>query len=191
MSNRGEMWVHGSSVVIQYPGGSGEEFTDRRRMQKVTDPTTGRTVPWSDLLGLRMGRHAVFRGQANNSNWFHFSIPTPAVTPDVTASDHVGITIARVSVYFSTPGPLIVIQALVISDGVTSRSVRRIMTSSNLHDPHLDRFEDGINSFLIEDGPIVLSPPPGPHGALVSVEVRFDVEGDVSFGSAGIHYHMG
>jgi hypothetical protein len=32
-------------------------------MKKVTDPTTNTTVPWSDLLGLRMGLMSFFEGK--------------------------------------------------------------------------------------------------------------------------------
>ena len=53
MSNRGEMWVHGSSVIVQYPGGEGvSPFTPSHRMLNAPDAAVpSRTVPWSDLLG--------------------------------------------------------------------------------------------------------------------------------------------
>jgi hypothetical protein len=48
MSNRGEMCVHGNSVIVQYPGGEGASlFTPGHRMLNVGNPERrGETIPW-------------------------------------------------------------------------------------------------------------------------------------------------
>ena len=74
-------WVHGNSAMLQYPGGGGSFPTwtsnPPSQMNQVTDAT--QTHPWTDSFGLREGPGVTFTGQANQSNWFHFSIPTPPI----------------------------------------------------------------------------------------------------------------
>ena len=160
-------------------------------MKKVTDPTTGATVPWSDRLGLRMGPDAIFRGQAGNSNWFHFSIPTPAVTPDPENANHLGISIDRISLYFATPNEEVNIDSMILFDGGRARAIQQVGPAGRLlFDSHLDTYLEDTTSFVI-DPAIVLPVAPGPHGVLLSVQVQFRAEGDVTFRCAGIHYAIG
>ena len=59
------MWAHGTAF-------SPPEF-----------PTTGLDnvddVPYTDVIGMRRGPGAFWRGEPGNGNWFHVSIPTPTI----------------------------------------------------------------------------------------------------------------
>src|SRR5436853_7020124 len=71
------IFVHGSSVVMEFPGGGGvgfPQFTPGHAMDYVSDQ------PWTDITGSRTGTGAVFHGRSGTTNTFVFSIPTPAVT---------------------------------------------------------------------------------------------------------------
>jgi hypothetical protein len=150
-------------------------------------------VPWSDLLGARSGFGATFSGawgtpSEPNTNWFHFSIPTPAIFPWQGDPNHLGITVDRVSVYYKTPNDQITIQSIVISDGGVSFQSIPSITAAHLHGDHSVRFEENLNSWLIN--PIHLRQGI-PHGVSISVEVRFDKEGEITFNAAAIHYCVG
>ena len=192
MSNRGEMWVHGCSVVIQYPGGDGSSpFTPGHRMMYALDPArSDRRIPWSDLLGARSPAGATFRGARpttaeGNSNWFHFSIPTPAVVPSVTNQRNMEITVDAVSVYYKTPSNQITIRAITVSDGPSGTQGIPRVAAKPLHGDHSVRSEENLNTWSIT--PIHIRERL-PHGVLISVQVRFDIEGEITFIAAGIHY---
>lgn len=194
MSNRGELWVHGSSVVVQYPGGAGLlQHTPGHQMLNVVDAADpNRRVPWSDLLGARWSNGATFRGAGGtpnneNTNWFHFSIPTPAVFPRLDVREHSGITVDRVSVYYKTPDHKILIFGIGVGDGEIVRWVPHIEDSQNLHGDHTV-LEDQYNSWLIDPITIRLGTA---HGVSISVGVRFETEGEITFKAAAIHYQVG
>ncbi len=182
MSQRGEFWLQGNAAVLQFPGGDGLEFTHRRRMKKVDN------VPWTDIVGLREGPGIRFRGQAGNSNWFHFSIPTPAIFPRPDVSSHVEITVDRVSVYYRTPNNQVFVNSIIVFDGSDTRTVERVGSSASLFGDHTTVFEEGLNAFLIAPLSLRLG---SAHGLGVSVEIQFDVEGEVFFKAAGMHFSIG
>src|SRR5262249_26790167 len=68
------MWVPGCAAMLETPGGS--VLNDGRPMLNVDE------IGSTDLVGVRRGGAAVFRGKANQSNWFHFAIPTPVFRSD-------------------------------------------------------------------------------------------------------------
>jgi len=72
MDTRMAMWVHGVSVFPERT--SGDAGADGPLIQS-------QHIPWSDIVGLRQGFGATFRGKQNHDNWFHFSIPTPVLVP--------------------------------------------------------------------------------------------------------------
>ncbi len=195
MSDRGEMWVHGNAVIVQYPGGVGQSpFTGGHRMGIAPDPAQdANRVPWSDLLGVRSGVGATFHGAFGttsqpNSNWFHFSIPTPAMLPYLAdQNNHREITVDRVSVYYNTPSDQITIQAIAVSDGGHRIQGIASVAAAHLHGDHSDHFEENLNSWLIS--PIHLRQEI-PQGILISLEVRFDIEGEITFNAAAIHFRV-
>ena len=99
------MWVHGNAVALQFPGGAGLEFTDRSRMAQVENHA------WTDITGLRRGNGATFRGNGNDSNFFHFSIPTPVIA----AGQQVYLD--AVFVLYQTPGPEAAVVEVLAFDG--------------------------------------------------------------------------
>ena len=182
MSQRGEIWVHGNSAVLQFPGGAGLEFTSNKRMDNVGG------VPWTDIVGLREGPGIRFAGQRGNKNWFHFSVPTPAIFPNPGVSNHVEITVDRVSVYYRTPNNQVFVNGISVFDGSDSRPVGRVGSAANLFGDHTTVFEEGLNAFLIDPLPLRLG---SAHGVGISVEIQFDDSGEVFFKAAGIHFSIG
>jgi hypothetical protein len=61
-------WVHGNAF------------------QPAERPLDGLTnvdgIAWTDVVGLRQGQGASFRGEAGRANWFHVPIPTPVIVDD-------------------------------------------------------------------------------------------------------------
>jgi hypothetical protein len=138
MSERGEIWVHGNSVVVQYPGGepSSSPFMPGHRMMYAEDPEHTSpgvpNVPWSDLLGIRTVKGATFRGSwgipgsptGPTTNWFHFSLPTPAIVPQLDVTKNLGITVDHISVYYKTPEHgNITIRKIAVTDGAVTHYV--------------------------------------------------------------------
>ena len=68
------MWVHGTSFVPERTAGNGP-------LVQVTEWVDGPGLDFTDITGLRLGYGATFRGERNQNNWFHVSIPTPVVVP--------------------------------------------------------------------------------------------------------------
>jgi hypothetical protein len=199
MSNRGEMWVHGNSVVVQYPGGEGlSPFMRGHRMLNAPDPyTPPDTVPWSDLLGVRSVKGATFRGAfgdegiqgRTSTNLFHFSIPTPAIFPQLSVPAHLGITVDHVSVYYQTSNePDVFIQGVSVTDGEVTRNVHAFDSGQVVYGDHSIRYRDSLNSWPIDPLTLELGTA---HGVLISVSVRFKVNGNITFTAAGIHYRVG
>ena len=193
MSNRGEVWVHGNSVVLQYPGGEGlSPFTPGHRMIAGPDPAFARTVPWTDLLGVRSTNGATFRGGAGapggffprSTNHFHFSVPTPAIFPQPWVGDHRFITVDKVSVYYESPKDVRITGISVTGGGHTQGigiSPEGLFGTHNVH-------EDSDNAWMLP-APITMVLGRN-NSVLISVIVDFGIDGDISFAAAAIHYRV-
>lgn len=68
------MWVHGSSVAMESPGGGGG-LGERHSPGHQMDQVAGQ--PWTDIVGARSIGGTHFVGQAGQTNTFLFSIPSP------------------------------------------------------------------------------------------------------------------
>jgi hypothetical protein len=62
-------WVPGYVAIPEIPGPS--------RLRQVNN------IPFTDLLGYRVGGRAIFRLGYGQDNWFHFAIPTPVIDDGV------------------------------------------------------------------------------------------------------------
>jgi hypothetical protein len=182
MSLRGEVWVHGNSAVAQFTGG-GQDASNATRLALVDK------VPFTDVVGLRAGTGIRFRAEKGNSNWFHFSIPTPAVVPRPEQEDHSLIQVDKVSIYYKTDSHDIFIKTIQAVDGSNSRTVfqQADANPSPLSDDHTTA-EDEQNAFVVDP------PLPGelfvPHGVGISVEVKFNADGEIFFKGAAIHFSV-
>jgi hypothetical protein len=195
MSDRGEVWVHGNSVVAQYLGGEQATFfTPGHRMMYAPDPERGGwNVPGSDLLGVRSWNGAIFRGTYGvtdipNTNWFHFSIPTPAIVPQIGVARNQEIIVDVVSMYYKTSHNQVTVQKIVVSDA--ARSVPQPVNGiegAHLYGDYTGVPVRGRNNWMINPMHLRLGVP---HGILISAEVRFDVSGDITFTAAAIHYSV-
>jgi hypothetical protein len=161
-------WVHGNSVVIQFPGGAGLEFSLGHRMDKVGNR------PWTDIIGLHEEHGTTFRGNGGNSNTFHFWISTPtyrdgrprgkveSVAVSYDADDNVHITEVR------------------LADGPT-----------HLLSPPLPPNTNGNHSRL--DTYIVLPIRPTMDmtwGLGISVTVQFRGTGNITFRAVGANFEI-
>jgi hypothetical protein len=72
------MWVNGVSAFAERTAGDAGRDGP---LTQVTDGVEGPGIPYSDIVGLRQGFGATFRGKAFHDNWFHFAIPTPVILP--------------------------------------------------------------------------------------------------------------
>ena len=72
MDTRLAMWVHGVSAYPEHTAGDGGADGPLKQAYNI---------PWSDVVGLRQGFGALFRGKSGHDNWFHFAIPTPVIVP--------------------------------------------------------------------------------------------------------------
>ena len=88
--------------------------------------------------------------------------------------------------YYKTLNDQITIQSIAVSDGESHQGIDVIAESRDRD--HTVRFEEGINSWLID--PITMRLGTA-HGVLISVKVRFDVQGEITFKAAAIHYRVG
>lgn len=196
MSNRGEVWVHGNSVVLQYPGGEGvSRFTPGHRMIYGPDPDSDNpndVVPWSDLLGVRSIKGATFRGAfgdhsglfSRSTNHFHFSVPTPAIFPVPGVADHRFITVDKISVYYKTAENISITGISVTGGGHTqgiSLSPEGISGTHNVE-------EDADNAWMLPS-PITMVLRRN-NSVLISVMVDFRMTGDITFTAAAIHYSV-
>jgi hypothetical protein len=195
------MWVGGNAVVIQNPGGDGTvpDFTPGQQMEQVYDAGLGRKVPWTDIVGYRQGPFSRFRGRPGQFAWFHFAVPTPAVVPQLSESRHLYATVDFVSVYFRTVDmddgeptyDVRITDVNVFNAGGNGHIALPLMDQSGrpgLYGDHLTE-PDSFNGFSLGQ-PIALSPTKSREIG-ISVRVAFDVDGEVTFRGAGIHYFIG
>jgi len=175
-------WVHGNSAMLQYPGGGGPfpywTGNPPSQMHHVTD--ADQTHPWTDSFGLRKGRGATFTGQANQSNWFHFSIPTPPIFSGKQ------VCLQQVFVLFNAD-PGVEVDLVMAFDG--PNSIGLLMNTPNglsgRHDGTNGRADlvEGETLFSTEERPAVL------WGVGVSVHVSFHVNnGNITFTAAGADF---
>lgn len=147
------MWVPGYVAQVEVPGNT--------RLRLVNG------IPWTDVTGLRAGWGSTFRGAANQTNWFHFAIPSPVIT------DGKRVTLDRVFVlYNASPGARV--EAAHIWDG--PNRVRNY-DSLNLTGNHGSAI-DAANTWAGGGGPVL-------WGIGVSILVRFTSEANIVFTSAG------
>lgn len=147
------MWVPGYVAQVEIPGNT--------RLRLVNG------VPWTDVTGLRVGSGAFFRGAANQSNWFHFAIPTPVITDDKR------VRLDRVFVLYNTDASVCV-DAAHIWDG--PNQIRRY--DGICHTGNHGGAIDGANNWAGGGGEVF-------WGIGVSILVRFTGEGNVHFTTAG------
>jgi hypothetical protein len=169
-------WVHGNAVKMQYPGGAGLEFTAGHRMDQVDRHA------WTDVVGFPTGPGGVFRGQGNDSNWFHVAIPTPPLLPGKPRS-----RLEAVFVLFSSD-PFVEVAEVLAFDGPNPLPVQ-MNSPSGLSGRHggtrgLADLADGQTRFPIEGRPEVL------WGVGISVRVSFGRPGQITFTTAGADFFV-
>ncbi|HKY56311.1 MAG TPA: hypothetical protein VJM08_18485 [Anaerolineales bacterium] len=138
MEARFAMWVHGVSAYPQRT--AGDAGRDGPLVQ-VREEVDGPGVPWSDIVGLREGGGATFRGKAFHKNWFHFAIPVPVIMPVFQpANQHYnlgqGIHLEKVFVLFQNyvsarGGALTRIEHVHVWDGGQTRYDTRLVPNPN------------------------------------------------------------
>ena len=147
--------VHGTSVTAEHVGGG--------PLLNVSG------IAWTDVVGLRQGWGTTFRGKAGASNWFHFSIPAQQVRGSSLVRRVTSIFVdlevqgsVRATSFHLWSGPRPPERATRIfnQDGLSVTSRFGLDTSGHL--------------------PIPVLMPVG-----ISVGVRFDQEGQITFFSAG------
>jgi uncharacterized protein DUF6623 len=163
------MWAHGTAFAPPENPSQGLENVDN--------------VPYTDVLGLRQGWGASWVGDAGSANWFHVSIPTPAVVDDATAN------LKRVFVMYSTGqgyslptqgGPQVT--DVHVWDGAS-----RIQTFGTVEGFGDRRFSlDAKNTFVLP------SAPPIRFGVGISVRVQFTAidEQRIEFAAAGAEFEL-
>jgi hypothetical protein len=171
---RQAMWVHGNAAVVQYPGGKGDpvpgNHTPGHQMNGVWD--SGRHIEWSDVVGMHRGPGATFRGRAGNTNFFHFSIPSPCWRDGVRAR------LLMVGVKFDS-SPCVIIRQIHLFDG----AIMLPGFSPNVEGPG--------DSWVPDRNYFVLPNPPELYGGLgVSFEVSFEQEGDITFYCVGADFEV-
>jgi hypothetical protein len=78
-------------------------------------------IGWTDIVGLRQGWGATFRGKARRFVWFHYTIPTMSIV------NNSALALSRLNILFDVAG-----QARVDSVHVWNNSRQRIVQRDNL-----------------------------------------------------------
>jgi hypothetical protein len=180
------MWVHGNAAIMQFASGGGAPGTGGL-MDQVD------SIPWTDLLGAREGSGSRFTGKANVHNWFHFTIPVPAVVPwGEQGSPNQEIVIDKVSVYYSTPNRQIYLDSVVVNLGngdsqdksANGMIVRDVYALSFNHEDA----QDPDNAWMLDRPVRALIGQCS--GLCLSVGVQWMVGGTIRFTGAAIHYSL-
>lgn len=126
-------------------------------------------MPWTDVVGLRRGWGTTFRGKARTSNWFHFSIPTPQVLQGALIRG-----VKQIFVNLEVQGQ-VAATSCHLWDGARHRIFQR----------------DGLN-FIAPFGLDVSAHSLVPSLTVVgiSVGVRFQQEGEITFLQAGAEFEI-
>jgi len=182
------VWVHGNIALAQPVGDPPMMQVQDRRW----DGSTG-GVPWTDIVGLPMGPHMVFRGRDRSrgfggshvvrqpSTYFHFVIPTPVIVRGVRARlttvfvlwrADPGIALQEVYVFDGPGPPLQVDFSTPVSDGRDgSGGVPADLVS-------------GMTSFAVPAQPEVF------FGIGISLGFGFAADGNVVFTAAGADFEV-
>jgi len=155
-----EMWVNGHAATIEV-----------HRVGRGPDQDVN-GVPWTSVIGLRLGWGVVYRCAAGSDHWFHFAVPTLAV------DDGVRARLCRATVLF-TAGEGATLQGLHVWDGPTRAFARDGLTIGGGNPTPID----GRNSFEIA----------GHHvrcGIGVSAHFHFAEDSDVTLHGAGIELDL-
>jgi hypothetical protein len=99
-------------------------------------------VAWTDVVGLRQGFRAMFRGKANTFNWFHFAVPTPVI------SDGARVRLLRVFVLYDADAGAVV-ERVHIFDGRNRKHEYNGLALTGNHAGALDRH----NSWQVPNPP--------------------------------------
>lgn len=152
-----EMWVHGHSATIEV----------HRVGRGPAEDVNG--VPWTSVIGLRLGWGVVYRGERNDY-WVHFAVPTPAVTDGVRAR------LRRVMLLFTADAG-VTLEAVHVWDG-PDRAFTRDGLSVGGENVSL---ADGRNAFAIPGHDVR-------WGIGVSAMFHFADAGDVTLHCAGVEF---
>ncbi len=184
ISLRTQMLVHGNAFSLQFPGGADLlAFTESSMMDHVQNH------PWTDVVGERQGPGIVFRGKERNRNFFHVSIPAPNSIPvrSTTVITPDGDPPPPPHFYFTVPAQLINVFVTLSRDpGVT---VQHILVF------------DGVNpiqSVAVNNSRVVNGVPfltnvgqrPVQTGLGISLDVRFNQAGNITFHGAGAEFQF-
>ena len=206
MDTRVAMWVHGTAV-----------FPERTAGDVGADGplTQAYQIPWSDVVGLRQGYGASFRGRAEHDNWFHFAIPTPVILPVFqTGSGHYDggqrLRLEKVFVLYqnevdSFGGALSWVHRVDVWDGaetqfttqlVSPRRDEMILQGSDggpalvrddFGGEHRMAIQENYNAWVLTSGGAPITPSIK-WGVCVSVNIRFAVDANILFASAGADF---
>ena len=172
---RQSMYIHGNSVVMEFPGGKGDPVgsphTPTHQMNGVFDAEGH--IEWSDVVGLRRPGGVTFRGRAGQNNRFYACVPTPSWR------DNVRATLARVAVKFKAdPGVNII--GMLVTDGADV--VPFPFPPLVLGADHSRSWDVNVNFFDTDHPPAILS------GVAVVFDVSFATEGDITFCCVGCDF---
>ncbi len=171
------MWVHGNNAVPQWPGGAGPEGTNGHRLTQVNRHA------WTDITGFRQGPGVTFRAPGNDTNYFHFCIPTPVFA----AGQQVYLD--AVFVLYRTPGPEVALTEVFAFDGPNPIPLGMLPGpgSHGTHDGTRGRADIavGFTKFPVQNQ---TAPPAIIWGLGISVGVAFNREAEITFTAAGADF---
>ncbi len=165
------MWAHGTAF-------SPPEF-----------PTTGLDnvddVPYTDVIGMRRGPGAFWRGEPGNGNWFHVSIPTPTIIGGDT------VQLRRVFVKYSVGD-----SAAIAPSGASIADVQAWAGSDRIQQfgpfpAGQEKFGDHRGALDADNTFVLTNPPIVTAGIGISVRVEFLQGGGepiVQFTAAGAEF---
>lgn len=183
---RQSLFVHGSAVVMKYPGGKGDPIgsphTSGHQMNGVLE---GRTrIEWSDIVGLRDVMGVTFRGRDSQTNTFLVAVPTPVYRyepPDTRTA--VRAKLARVAVNFHAD-PGVTIQRISVFDG--ARPIAFPFPPMALGGNRSSTWDPNVNYF---DHPAPIDGLPQISSCVgVGFDVLFANEGNIQFNVVGCDF---
>jgi hypothetical protein len=207
MDTRVAMWVHGVSALPERT--AGDAGADGPLTQAYQ-------IPWSDIVGLRQGYGASFRGRAAHDNWFHFAIPTPVslpvFQPGIGHYDRgQGLRLEKVFVLYqnevnSFGGAVSWVQRVDVWDGAETQFTTRLVSPrrdevilrpddggpalvlDDFGGEHRMAIQENYNAWILMGGGGATITPSIKWGICVSVNVRFAVDSNILFASAGADF---
>jgi hypothetical protein len=198
-----EMWVHGTTATIEWPGGAGLEFSGGHRMDQV------RNHAWTDIVGLRQGGPtivpetsigAAFRGNDNETNSFHFSVPTPSLRTlrdrETGKTRHTTVRLSKVYLLYQA-APNVRVQQIELADGPrrgwSTIVVDRLAVNRNGSRGRADLVEGETQFSLAEDFPVLFAVCIAAHVKFENLEAVApgtprDKAGLITFTAAGAEF---